>query len=125
MNSGSRLAVCSLSSMNAAVVPPTDASTPVPASAGGSTSSRSAWTRSSVASACGPVVGMTVTTAASAASFTAGGNTAATPSVPSMREAMRSTTAGPAPAVPSAPARSAATSSGPLAPGPKLSLIRS
>ena len=35
MNRGSRLAVCSLSSMNAAVVPPTEASTPVPATAAG------------------------------------------------------------------------------------------
>ena len=51
MNSGSRLAVCSLSSMYA-VVPPTEASTPVPATAAGITSSRSVCTRSSVASSC-------------------------------------------------------------------------
>ena len=72
MNRGSRLAVCSLSSMKAAVVPPTDASTPVPATAVGMTSSRSVCTRSSVASSCGPVVGTTEMTAASPRSFSDG-----------------------------------------------------
>ena len=91
MNSGSRLAVSSLSSMNAAVVPPTDASAPVPPTAPGSTSSRSVCTRLSVASSCGPVVGTTVSTAASPASLSAGGNTVATPSVACRSPAMRST----------------------------------
>jgi hypothetical protein len=127
MISGRRPAVASLSSMNAAVVPPTDASAPVPATAPGSTWSRSVCTRRSVASSCGPVVGTTVSTAASPASLSAGGNTAATPSVACRSPAMRSTVRATDPASLAAPPlrRSTATSNGPFAPGPKPSLIKS
>ena len=124
INHGSRLAVCSLSSMKAAVVPPTDASTPVPATAAGMTSSRSVCTRSSVASSCGPVVGTTDMTAASPRSFSTGGTTVATPSVAAASAASRPTASEAVAALP-APARSTATRNGPLAPGPKLSLMRS
>ena len=94
MNRGSREAVCSLSSMNEAVVPPTDAVAPVPSTVAGSTSSRRVWTRSSVSSSCGPVVGITEITAASPASFTTGGTTAATPGVFTRSAAMASGAAG-------------------------------
>ena len=72
----------------------------------------------------GPVRGHDRETAASPASLTAGGSTAATPSVACTSAAMRSTVVARRPGQPPpAPARSTATSRGPLAPGPKLSLI--
>src|SRR5437016_11744831 len=52
-------------SIPAAVIPPTSASAPLPATARGRTSARRCWTRSCVSCACGDVDGTTLITAVS------------------------------------------------------------
>ena len=79
ISSGIRLAMLCVLSIDVAVTPPTCTASPVPAVAAGSTVSRRWWTRSSVVGDCGPVVGMTVSTAVLPAGLTGAGVTAATP----------------------------------------------
>src|SRR6266545_3774838 len=81
MSSASRSATDVLMSIFDAVAPPTWTSAPVPLVAAGITSSRSFWTRSSVAASCGPVLGTTVISAVSPAGLSRAGDTAATPAV--------------------------------------------
>ena len=107
MNSGSRAATSSLWSTKAAVVPPTMTWL--------GSSSRSLVTSSEVSSACGVVVGTTVSSAASPCSLRCGSDTKATPSVSRIVVTASS----------SAPGSVVATSSGPLEPGPKPRLIMS
>ena len=81
MKIGSREAVYSAKSTDAAWTPLTFTSRSVPSVTPGMTSSRRVCTSASVSSSCGAVVGNTWNTAAVPSSFGRGGVTAATPSV--------------------------------------------
>ena len=105
-------------SSKAAVWPPMNAWASWPSRVAGTTSFRSSSTRSCVSESCGEVVGKTVTTAVSPASFTFGSLTDSTPGVCRKASARRS-------AAPGADPWSTVTSSGPLKPGPKPSASRS
>jgi len=82
---GIRFARYELKSMFAATAPDTLTTTSVPSVTDGTTSLRSEFTRSTVASSCGPVVGVSLMMAASAVVgspvFGSGPTTSATPSV--------------------------------------------
>ena len=113
---GNRSTTEELTSIVVAVLPPTCAWTPVASVASGITSLRTVCTRSTVASSCGPVDGMTVIRAVSPAGLSRGGETEATPAAASSDECSRSRDGSPA-----ASRRSATMSNGPLVPGPKPS----
>ena len=81
MNSGMRPFMNSDWSSSAAVTPPIWTSIAVPSNWPGTTSSRICLTRSSVASSCGEVFGITVIRAASPAWLIRGGTTNATSGV--------------------------------------------
>jgi|GEM_PF-5498860 hypothetical protein len=113
-------------SMATAVAPPTCTVAWLPAIAAGMTSARRVRTRSSVRVSCGPVAGVTIMIAVSAAGFSWAGLTAATPGVDAKEKATRSARAA-APVGDSTESSGVLTmiSSGPLTPGPNPSASRS
>ena len=120
MNSGRRAEMLSVWSTYEAVIPPTTTSRSVPASASGTTSSRSTDSRSVVAWSCGLAAGVSVMTAASALGLAIGGDTAATPGVEAS-VACRSASV----AIAASSPLSATSTKVPLNPAPNPSVIRS